>query len=920
VDEVNATPNVAPGEGKYYKRGNLRQEKFRENEINNSRAIRARRARSSHFREVFGVRHARDARRNRLIFRSIRASSGLAAAAQFGRANAARRKNTHDTLCRVIFRPMPRSIPFSPGFVAVGSVLFFLSTLANAQANSPSLPVIPLVPGFAVRELPVQLTNINNLHYEPDGKLWALGYDGRIHILSDADGDGVEETVKTWWTPKNATAFRGPIGMIVSPEGVYVASKGKISLIKDTDKDGTADAEEIVTTGWKEIIQAVDATGLAMDKEGNLYFCLGTTNFAEAYLLDKQGKSHYDLKSERGTIVKLSADRKRREVLATGVRFAIGIAFNRHGDLFWTDQEGDTWTHGNHLDELNVLMIDPRGGPRHYGFPERHPVHLPNTIDEPPVLGFGPQHQSTCGLKFNEPREGFKTFGPKLWENDALVVGESRGKIWRVPLVKVRDGYVGRQQLIACTQMLTIDCETSPAGDLAICCHSGPPDWGTGPTGKGRLFKLVYVDREAPQPVIAWPAAQDEIRVAFDRPIDKSVESRLPGLSVSAGQFVRAGDRYELMSPPYAVVRAQKQTPTYSLKIESAKLSEDGRTLAIKVEPMQWRTWYALAIPGVKRPGEEGLGFTVDVDFPLAGVQAQFLGASRNDVRWEGWLPHIDTSVNRELTRGSAEHEALFKLIDQMPEGALVLRGIWHPEGEYAGPYSQPGTILTIINGGGIEMRERGGRVKVVTGPSGLTARVETFTGPHKDQFESSPDDPPARAVPLLTLIPQWAPTERPPFNPNPPESDLVKGGDWQAGRALFFGEAKCSTCHAVRGQGGNFAPDLSNYLNINPESVLQDIVTPSARINPDFPSFIIDLKSGDTISGLMRPGPEAAKMIVVEGVDKVATIERSQVKDMRPAKLSVMPEGYKEQLGDKKIKDLLTFLTTEEPKPRGKQ
>jgi hypothetical protein len=28
------------------------------------------------------------------------------------------------------------------------------------------------------------------------------------------------------------------------------------------------------------------------------------------------------------------------------------------------------------------------------------------------------------------------------------------------------------------------------------------------------------------------------------------------------------------------------------------------------------------------------------------------------------------------------------------------------------------------------------------------------------------------------------------------------------------------------------------------------------------------------------------------------------------------MPEGYKEQLGEKKLRDLLTFLTAEPPKP----
>src|SRR5215218_4299813 len=105
-------------------------------------------------------------------------------------------------------------------------------------------PVVTmLVPGFAVRELPVDLTNVTSLEYAADGKLWALGYDGRVHVLTDADGDGLEETAKVWWQPKDAKAFRGPIGMKVTKDGVYVASKGKISLLKDFFLNDTATTE-----------------------------------------------------------------------------------------------------------------------------------------------------------------------------------------------------------------------------------------------------------------------------------------------------------------------------------------------------------------------------------------------------------------------------------------------------------------------------------------------------------------------------------------------------------------------------------------------------------------------------------------------------------------------------------------------------
>ena len=58
------------------------------------------------------------------------------------------------------------------------------------------------VPGFTVRELPVRLPNINNVRYRRDGKLVALGDNGNVYLLSDKDGDGLEDTVEVFWENK----------------------------------------------------------------------------------------------------------------------------------------------------------------------------------------------------------------------------------------------------------------------------------------------------------------------------------------------------------------------------------------------------------------------------------------------------------------------------------------------------------------------------------------------------------------------------------------------------------------------------------------------------------------------------------------------------------------------------------------------
>ena len=95
----------------------------------------------------------------------------------------------------------------------------------------------------------------------------------------------------------------------------------------------------------------------------------------------------------------MSPDFKTHEIVCTGIRFPVALRFNLDGDLFCTDQEGATWVpNGNPFDELLHIQ---RG--RHYGFPARHPTHVPNVIDEPSTFDYEPQHQSTCGLNFNEP-------------------------------------------------------------------------------------------------------------------------------------------------------------------------------------------------------------------------------------------------------------------------------------------------------------------------------------------------------------------------------------------------------------------------------------------------------------------------------------------------------------------------------------
>src|SRR5438309_6268892 len=117
--------------------------------------------------------------------------------------------------------------------------------LIASPALATPLPVHMLVPGFTVRELPIQITNLNNLAYGPDSKLYAVGYDGRVHVLTDTDGDGLEDHVEPWCYD-HAADLRAPVGVLIRPAGMYVASKGRVSLLTDTTGGGKADHYEVV--------------------------------------------------------------------------------------------------------------------------------------------------------------------------------------------------------------------------------------------------------------------------------------------------------------------------------------------------------------------------------------------------------------------------------------------------------------------------------------------------------------------------------------------------------------------------------------------------------------------------------------------------------------------------------------------------
>jgi putative heme-binding domain-containing protein len=787
----------------------------------------------------------------------------------------------------------------------------FAAPPAEKRAKDAAPELRMLIPGFEIEELPVQLTNLVNLQYRHDGVLVALGYNGNVHLLRDTDGDGLEDKADLFWEGKGK--ITAPIGMDLAPKGsphgdaVFFACKGKVMMITDRDADGRAEEERVIAEGWPLAFAGIDTASVCVDpKDGAVFFGLGVRLYNNAYEFDAFGKAQNDLSSERGAILRIAPDFKSREKLCTGVRWPICLRFNEHGDLFCTDQEGATWLpNGNPFDEL--LHIE-RG--RHYGFPPRHPKHLPGVIDEPSVYDYGPQHQSTCGFRFNEGVNGGPHFGPAWWKGDALVTGESRGKIYRTKLVKTPAGYVAHNQIIACLNQLLVDLTVSPRGDLLLATHSGQPDWGSGPEGAGRLFRIRYADQTMPLPVMAYATAEDRFEVRFDQPLKAAPME----VKIERGMFTRPGDRFETMWPGYEVIKLQRSMPVTEVPASDIRAHDSQLTFAVPTQSAVEH--FAVQISD---------DYEIEADLNGVAVWSGELDAT--------WMPHLDAQVSRELLGGRLptlhqNHETT--LLTRLDLWGMLQPAIqpgaaldYEPEPEEVTLWISSSNTEFTAQIGGKEHRSQLGQithdVMHTHSPQQhqpldlrLTFKAEAMPD-FRISYRTKQDPARDRALPLRRFLLPWAqPESTPGLAAALPRPELA-GANWKNGRDLFFSDkALCSKCHAIRGTGGKIGPDLSNLVSRDYASVKRDIHDPNAALNPEYLTHEVTLKDGRQFTAVMRD--EAGEVVLGLGAGVEVRVQRADIAAQKALKTSLMIPQIDQVLGEADFRDLMAYLLIEPP------
>ena len=142
----------------------------------------------------------------------------------------------------------------------------------------------------------------------------------------------------------------------------------------------------------------------------------------------------------------------------------------------------------------------------------------------------------------------------------------------------------------------------------------------------------------------------------------------------------------------------------------------------------------------------------------------------------------------------------------------------------------------------------------------------------------------------------------------------LDHGRSFSNGKQMFQ-VANCVACHKMNGAGTEIGPDLTKLdpKQQKPVEVLRDVLDPSFRINEKYQTYVFELESGKTVTGLiLEETPDTVK--VIENPLAKATplvLKKSDIADRTKAPTSIMPKGLLDKLTREEVLDLIAYVAS---------
>ena len=393
------------------------------------------------------------------------------------------------------------------------------------------------------------LLRLTGFDFYPDGKRMAVcTWDGDVWTVSGIDKP---EAGLTW--QRIASGMFQPLGLKFRDGAIYVCCRDQIVKLHDRNGDGETDFYECfnndhqVTEHFHEF-----AMGLQTDADGSFYYAKSGCHALKATV------------PHHGTLLKVSKDGNRTEILATGFRAANGVCLNPDGTYFVTDQEG-FWTPKNRINKVG------KGGfyGNLWGFSDV--TDAADSAMKQPLCWITNEFDRSPAELIWVPA---KTWGPLA--GSLLNTSYGMGRIYVVPHETVNGQAQGG--------MCALPIPTFPTGVMRPRFHPtdgrlyvcGMYAWAGNQTAPGGFYRVRHTGKPADLPV-ALKARTGALELTFTDALDpKDVDTKNFDIKVWG---LKRTQNY-----------GSKHIDEKPLKVTKATLSDNGLTVTIDL-PDLVPTW-----------------------------------------------------------------------------------------------------------------------------------------------------------------------------------------------------------------------------------------------------------------------------------------------------------------------------------------
>ncbi|HTU25437.1 MAG TPA: DUF6797 domain-containing protein [Pirellulales bacterium] len=410
-----------------------------------------------------------------------------------------------------------------------------------------------------------------------DGDVWSVS--GLRAVSDDEKGS----TQKIAWQ-RIASGLFQPLGLKIVDGQIHVACRDQIVILRDLNGDGETDFYECfnddhqVTEHFHEF-----AMGLQTDAAGNFYYAKSARHALPAVV------------PHHGTLLRVSRDGTRTDIVATGFRAANGVCVNSDGTFVVTDQEG----HWNPKNRIN--WVEPGGFYGNmFGYSD-----VTDTADSA-------MRQPLCWITQSMDRSPAEL----LWvpgdrwgglAGSLLNLSYGYGKLYVVPHERVAGQWQGGMCALALPPFATgiMRGRFHPTdGALYVC---GMFAWAGSATQPGGFYRIRHTGGPSFLPV-ALRAGQNAVTIGFDGELDASIAGDAARYVVKTWQIRRTAEygsdhfneRRLAVSEARVAADGRSVTlvipalaPTWCMEIQYALRAADGRAVEGTID----HTIHALAEP-----------------------------------------------------------------------------------------------------------------------------------------------------------------------------------------------------------------------------------------------------------------------------------------------------------------------------------